>query len=536
MPRLRRLLLLLTIVICLTGYRPGSAPFQLVSQAFSSMADVPTPVGQQGNWDLLFQDEFEDSALDDDKWVPCFWWDYEGCTIITNNELSWYQPDNIFVQNGVLKLRAKEEYTEATNGETYYYSSGMVTTGRRTSSRTVAPKFVFQYGYTEVRAKVPSGTGLWPALWLLPEKQVSKPEIDIMEILGHETDTVQMHFHYRDDGETHSPGEGWQGPDFAAGWHTFAVDWQPDALIWYVDGVERWRFSEAAHIPQEPLYFLATFAVGGVYPGPPDETTVFPTFFDIDYVRIWKRGGDVNLKPVADAYVNDQEPKANFGSAAELSADGDPEKIAYLRFDTTALVEAQLHQAVLRITTGSHFNSGSTGTYDIQLVDDHTWQEATITAQNRLDASSTTIGQLSDTVANTAYDIPLDVSALQEKMGHIFSVAIQSTSEDGLHFFAREHSRNSPALILDVTLPPPTVTPSATPTPSPTATATATPTATATSTPSATTTPTLTPTATAIPTATSLPAPEQSGSLYDFWVPYIFQFKQTVTAGEDTPQ
>ncbi|MBL8015490.1 MAG: family 16 glycosylhydrolase, partial [Candidatus Doudnabacteria bacterium] len=66
------------------------------------------------------------------------------------------------------------------------------------------------------------------------------------------------------------------------------IDWQPDALVWYVDGIERWRFIDAANIPSEPMYLLLNLAVGGDWPGPPDASTIFPSYYEIDYVRVWK--------------------------------------------------------------------------------------------------------------------------------------------------------------------------------------------------------------------------------------------------------
>jgi beta-glucanase (GH16 family) len=67
------------------------------------------------------------------------------------------------------------------------------------------------------------------------------------------------------------------------------VDWQPNAIIWYVDGIERWRFTEASRISSEPMYLLLNLAVGGDWAGPPDGDTGFPSYFEIDYVRVWER-------------------------------------------------------------------------------------------------------------------------------------------------------------------------------------------------------------------------------------------------------
>lgn len=248
------------------------------------------PVGQSGQWQLLFADHFGGNQSKHQKWVTCFWWNTNGCTIATNHELQWYQPHNVTVHRGQLRLRARENVVYAPDGRRFVYTSGMVSSGRLVDDLTVPPKFAFQYGYVEIRAKVPRGKGLWTALWLLPTDHESRPEIDVMEILGDTPNRARMHFHYLEkDGQKKDVGADWVGPDFSADWHVFAVDWQSDQLIWYVEGVERWRFSESAYIPAEPMYILANLAVGGDWPGAPDAQTTFPSDLVIDYIRVWQR-------------------------------------------------------------------------------------------------------------------------------------------------------------------------------------------------------------------------------------------------------
>lgn len=251
----------------------------------------PTPIGQTGEWTLIFNDEFTGSTLDTSRWTTCYWWGKQGCTIATNAELEWYQPDQVLVADGVLRLRAEPRTLEATNGKVYRYTSGVVTTGRASSNTTHPARFSFTYGYAEIRARIPTGRGLWPAFWLLPIDHNSRPEIDVMEIIGHEPQVVYLRFHYLDaDGRRRDVGGKWAGPDFSEGWHTFAIDWQPTALIWYVDGVERWRYTDQSAIPAEPMYLLANLAVGGSWPGAPDDSTLFPSDYQIDYVRVWQTG------------------------------------------------------------------------------------------------------------------------------------------------------------------------------------------------------------------------------------------------------
>jgi beta-glucanase (GH16 family) len=77
------------------------------------------------------------------------------------------------------------------------------------------------------------------------------------------------------------------GPDFCADFHEFAVEWSPQSIIWFVDGVERFRSEDS--IPPAKMYLLVNLAVGGDWPGPPDDKTHFPGTFDVDYVRVYEK-------------------------------------------------------------------------------------------------------------------------------------------------------------------------------------------------------------------------------------------------------
>jgi beta-glucanase (GH16 family) len=143
--------------------------------------------------------------------------------------------------------------------------------------------FAFTYGYIEARVKIPTGKSLWPAIWLWPANHKDPPEIDIMEIVADVPNKVHMTFHHPDG--TESQGI-WIGPDFSDGFHTFAVDWLPDALVWYVDGVERYRWNGAT--PKQQMYPILNLAIGGNWAGPPDDKTAFPADYLVDYIRIYE--------------------------------------------------------------------------------------------------------------------------------------------------------------------------------------------------------------------------------------------------------
>lgn len=257
---------------------------------FSNQQDDPvSPLPLNHGMELVFSDEFDGTELDEDKWVDCYWWDVEGCTNAGNSELEWYLPENVRIQQGSLILETQKEMITTHNRELFPYSSGMVTTGRDVSDTEVPTKFSFQYGTIEVRAKFPAGKGLWPAIWLLPITHESRPEIDVLELLGHEVRSARMHLHYVDsEQERQSMGHTQFVPDLTEGWQTIGLDWQADKITWYLNGDEIWEVTDPEAVPHEPLYLILNLAVGGDYPGPPDQTTSFPSHVEIDYVRIWQ--------------------------------------------------------------------------------------------------------------------------------------------------------------------------------------------------------------------------------------------------------
>lgn len=242
------------------------------------------------NWKLVFSDEFSGAFLDKSKWTQCYWWADDNCTNSGNREMQLYRKNSSFTKDGYLYLRADFDAGYDRKGRFYPYSSGIVTSGISYSERPAPARFSFQYGFVEARAKIPSGKGLWPAFWLLPETWKSRPEIDIMEILGDTTDKLRVHFHFLDElGERESAGETIQVSDLSKNWHIYGLLWTEDHIAWYLDGNEMWRFDKSEYVPAEPLYFIANLAVGGEWPGAPDKHTRFPSDFIIDYVRIWQQ-------------------------------------------------------------------------------------------------------------------------------------------------------------------------------------------------------------------------------------------------------
>lgn len=258
----------------------GAAPTTTAAPR-SEPADPTTPHAPPGAGAL--DERFDGTRLDTQVWNTCYWWDDGGCTIASNDELEWYLPGQVSVRDGALVLTA-EHRTVTGDGDTFPYTSGVVTTGP--PQHGAAPKYAFTYGTVEVRFRIPRGAGLWPAIWLLPASESSVPEIDLMEAVGQLPGEANMYFH---PGDRTQPTTGHTvtlppGRDLSETWHTVRLDWTSGLLVYSLDGTPEWRVS-GEQVPDEPMYLLMNLAVGGVYGGRPD-ASVFPARFLIDYARI----------------------------------------------------------------------------------------------------------------------------------------------------------------------------------------------------------------------------------------------------------
>jgi beta-glucanase (GH16 family) len=245
----------------------------LLALSFAPFARAAGAPVEHLGWKLTFQDEFDGSSLDMKKWNPNDPWGAE-----RNRELQAYVKDAFAVKDGLLRIQA-EKRDALYAGKQRAYTSGMMTT---------YGKFSQQYGRFEIRCRVPKGKGMWPAFWLLPEPLGWPPEIDVLEILGHQPEKLYMTHHFNDDQKVHrSHGGSWIGPDFSAEFHEYAVEWSAQSMVWFVDGVERFRSEK--DIPQSRMYLLVNLAVGGDWPGAPDATTAFPGALEVDYVRVYEK-------------------------------------------------------------------------------------------------------------------------------------------------------------------------------------------------------------------------------------------------------
>lgn len=245
-------------------------------------------------WTLTWSDEFDGpdgSAVDATKWKHDV-----GGTGWGNDELEYYTDgmQNAVVQGGNLVI------TATTQGASQYSCS--YGTCKYTSARLLTQGlFSQQYGRFEARAQMPTGKGLWPAIWALGDNinTVSWPacgEIDFMETIGTDIQTNHGSLHmpssYGPSGTYKLPN----GASYADDFHVFAFEWEPGTIRFYVDDMlyetqtskvpsgDTWEF-------EHPFFLLINVAVGGQWPGSPDATTTFPQTLKVDYVRVYQKDG-----------------------------------------------------------------------------------------------------------------------------------------------------------------------------------------------------------------------------------------------------
>ncbi|MFG2818185.1 family 16 glycosylhydrolase [Kitasatospora sp. NPDC048365] len=239
-----------------------------------------------GSWHQAFRDDFEGSGLDRTRWVTCYDWNVRGCTNAGNPEAEWYLPGQVSVAGGALTLTAERRTTAGSDGRSYPWVSGMVSTGR--DHWDGAPRHTFTYGYVAAAIRAPAdAVGMFPAFWLLPAAtRGGLPELDIAEFINSNR-YVDINLHALLPDGTEGSVHHQVGPtDFAAGYHVFGVDWQPDSITWYVDGEPKFKVTDHRLIPTVPMELLINLAVAyqQVPPSDVDSATLA-----VDWVAVWQR-------------------------------------------------------------------------------------------------------------------------------------------------------------------------------------------------------------------------------------------------------
>ncbi len=321
---------------------------------------------------LKWEEQFNGTSLNRDDWNVEL---HEPGWV--NNELQEYvdSEKNIYVKDGNLVIKPVK--TVGSDGKVSY-TSGRINTQN---------KHNFKYGLFEARLKVPAGQGYLPAFWMMPANEnlygqwPRCGEIDIMEVLGNETSTSYGTIHY---GNPHSESQGkhtLEKGNFSDEYHTFSVEWEPGKINWYVDGklihTENDWYSATEGQGEitypapfdQPFYIILNLAVGGNWPGNPDETTDFDkAAFMVDYVKVFQKDSyneDVE-KPEKEVILRDPDKdgnyvnNGNFQTAEDLADEKDWIFLTTLGGEATA----EIKDGQLSINTTEE----GTADYSVQLV------------------------------------------------------------------------------------------------------------------------------------------------------------------------
>lgn len=258
----------------------------------SAGAASPPPAmpagGVPGGWKLAWADEFDVDGLPDaTKWAYDTARNKDGWY---NNELQYYAAarlENSKVQGGSLFITARKEQLsgEADYGGQNYSSARLFTRGLAS----------WTYGFMEVRAKLPCGMGLWPAIWTLGTKGAwpADGEIDIMEQKGWEPGRILGTAHMQAFNGGNGKGSSTMVADTCGSFHKYQVKWTTDAIVWGVDDVNFYQYAKPAGATNanwpfdNPQYLLLNVAVGGTLGGTPNDT-LFPIAMEVDYVRVYQ--------------------------------------------------------------------------------------------------------------------------------------------------------------------------------------------------------------------------------------------------------
>ena len=323
-------------------------------------------------YNLKWQDEFDGASLNRDDWNVEL---HEPGWV--NAELQEYvdSDENIYLKDG--KLEIKPIQKKNADG-TYSYTSGRITTQN---------KHDYTYGLFEARVKVPAGKGYLPAFWMMPTDEnlygqwPRCGEIDIAEVMGHETNKAYNTIHY---GNPHKENQGTrvlEEGSFSDEYHTFALEWKPGELIWYIDGVENFRTSDWYSTTEgqgtvtypapfdQPFYVILNLAVGGSWVGYPDDATFESQNYSVDYVKIWQKDSydDSNVKkPSKEVILRDPDANGNyinngdFAIAEDLTDEKDWSFMTQNDGEATAEIK----------DNAIHINTTNEGTvdYSVQLV------------------------------------------------------------------------------------------------------------------------------------------------------------------------
>lgn len=266
----------------------------------------PGPLASGKQWKNIYSEEFSGTALDTSKLSPCFDWNYGDCTGTFNNGRERYYPSQVRVSNGTAKLVAEPMSPPIASTGCYQgscnYKAGLVSTSRPRADNGSNYLFPFTYGYIESRMKYPAVSGMFTAFWMLPTNHDPydyDTEIDIVEILGGEPESIFMTYHYNGRSSSHNVNNGrknngaCQAKNYSTDWVRFGLDWQPTYIAWYIDGVKCGQFNgNTSTIENGPMQLILHMMVDNNWERDwgltlPNLTT--SATLEVDYIRIFQQ-------------------------------------------------------------------------------------------------------------------------------------------------------------------------------------------------------------------------------------------------------
>jgi hypothetical protein len=265
----------------------------------------PVPPGSGRRWTVTFSEEFNGTDYDRKKLSPCFDWNYGACTNSFNKGREHYDPAQIAVSNGTAKLTAAPLVPPLSSTGCYQdqctYKSGLLSTCRPNAGDGSAYLYAFTYGYVESRMKFPATQGFFTAFWMVPADPTYayRSEIDIVEILGDDPNTIFMTYHYNNRTQSHAvnQGKGNNGScavkNYATEFHRFGLDWQPTHVAWYIDGIKCAEFAgTTAQIENGPMQIIIDLMVDHAWQQSWNvmlQDTTLVRQLELDYLRVYQQ-------------------------------------------------------------------------------------------------------------------------------------------------------------------------------------------------------------------------------------------------------
>ena len=344
-------------------------------------------------WILVLEDNFDGDSLDRGKWKNKQ--NFQG-SLGADGDRVYFTLDNAVVENGILNVIANREriYALAVAWKDSNEILGDGLTNIRWHDYIAACIYSiekFGYGYFEASCKIPSGKGFWPAMWMYtespgPDGKNINEEIDVFEFWENDPHDHNMNVHY----DRNSCLTDYKGPDFSKDFHTFTLIWEPHIIEWYVDGelkrrypryyqngsevgcrLNAWQPYQEVPFPRHPLELKFTFAIDNRNGNRPDDSTPFPSTFEIDWVRYYVREGLMDMEYRYD-FFSHVYPNPNQGTISIEIADCFSEKAQIKLFSVYS--KLILTQNLPGPQTNIDLNFLENGIYFLQVRNKETYQ------------------------------------------------------------------------------------------------------------------------------------------------------------------